>query len=111
MDQKKVFVGSEEKKRAYRVFVDGRVVVSRDVTFHEQQFTAADALQEELTRDAVAAEENRVSLQEEKYAEDIAAPAQPSRRAARAAAHRLYQPWSVESEEHAAAANPASQCS
>ena len=102
MDKKKVkgiFVGYEEKKRAYRCFVDGKIVVSRDCTFHEQQFTAAAALQEEITRDVDAAEENRVALQEEKHAEAAAAPAQPSRKAARAAAHRLYQPWSVESEE------------
>jgi hypothetical protein len=101
MDAKKVkgiFVGYEESKRGYLCFVNGRVVVSRDCTFHELQFTAAAALQEELTRDAEAAED-RVALQEEKYANDAAGPAEPSRRAARIAAHRLYQPWSVESEE------------
>lgn len=102
MDKKKVkgiFVGYEEKKRAYRCFIDGRVVVSRDCTFHELRFTAAAALQEELTRDAEAAEQNRVAVQEEKYANDAAVPAEPTRRAARMAAHRLYQPWSVETEE------------
>ena len=102
MDKKKVkgiFVGYAEKQRAYRCFVEGRLMVSRDCTFHELQFTAAAALQEEITRDAEAAEENRVAVQEEKHANDAAGPAEPTRRAARIAAHRMYQPWSVETED------------
>ena len=101
MDAKKVkgiFVGIEEKKHAYRCFVDGKIVVSRDCVFHERKFTAAASLKEELALEEEAEENNRLVLQEEKQANDAAAPLQPSRRAGRAAMHRLYQPWSEESE-------------
>ena len=105
MDAKKVkgiFVGIEEKKKgAYRCFVDGKVVVSRDCVFHESSFTASAALRSEIQLQEEAEENNRVSLQEEKQADNDgvgAAPTQPTRRAARAAAHRLYAPWSEESE-------------
>ena len=93
-----IFVGYDARTHAYRVWCDGAVVISRDVKFLESSFSLAAQMRHEIEEAQERDERQRVDAQEEKYAEDAAAPAEPSRRAGRAAAHRLYQPWDAETE-------------
>ena len=93
-----IFLGYDEKKSAWRCWVDGRIVVSRDVSFEESSFTQADALHAELTRDASVQEEQRLSIVEERQS-DIHRLPKTNRRARRAAAIQLYQPFDEEEEE------------
>lgn len=96
--KKGIFIGYDEKKQAYRCWVEGRVVVSRDVSFLESSFTQADALHAELTSGANSNEEERLSVVEERRAAEHRLP-KTNRRARRAAAIQLYQPLDEEEEE------------
>jgi Reverse transcriptase (RNA-dependent DNA polymerase) len=96
-----IFVGYEEKKTAYRCYVDGKIVVSRDVYFVEQSFTHADSLHHVLTRRTDAAEEERLTVQEERLMtiHQLPPSSRTSRQAARIAALRLYEPMDEEAND------------
>jgi hypothetical protein len=100
--KKGIFIGYDEKRgNAYRVYLPGgKIVISRDCTFHENSFTGARQLEKELEVEEEREEDRFQEEREEKQRENnpFLPPKSKDRRAGRLAAHRLYQPLLTEKQ-------------
>jgi hypothetical protein len=104
-----IFVGYDEEKHAYRCLLieERKLISSRDVRFVENSFTHSKLLHHELARESELEENNAIDSHARAQAGDAdddqrvgssGSSSAHSRRAARAATHRLMQPWSEEEE-------------
>lgn len=98
--KKGIFLGYEEKKMGYRCYVpaEKKIIISRDCIFHENSFSVAHQLREELLIDRDQRDANEEELRVARIAaNDVTVPPTSStRHAARAASHRFVQPWDEE---------------
>jgi transposase InsO family protein len=88
--EKGIFLGWDERRSAYMCLVRGEIVVSRDCSFAELSFSEARRVRVQLEGGAQEEEELERDVQSAaKYDDALSPPAEPTRRAARAAAHQL----------------------
>jgi len=83
--RKGIFLGYDEKKLAYKCYVEGKIVVSRDCRFLEGDFSEARRIAREVTIDANEEEQRAQEELEARRAAAAASPTDPDRRAAKAA--------------------------
>jgi len=83
--RKGIFIGYDEKKIAYKCYVEGKIVASRDCRFLEGDFSEARRIAREVRIDANEEEQRAQEELDERRAAAAADPTDPHRRAAKAA--------------------------